>query len=220
MIKAIIFDLDNTLMNRNEAFNKFAYKLIDKYIYFSIENERKKVHEILRIADRDGYRSKEEIFQELSTILPWKYRPSIDEFISFWFSEFPKFSVPMENALEVIKEFKRRNIKLGIITNGSIQTQHSKIDCLGIRKYFDDIIVSDEVKIHKPNTNIFKISLERLEVLPQEACYIGDHPINDIKGATEAGMKAIWLKGFREWDDSLVEPEMAIDNLKELLELV
>jgi putative hydrolase of the HAD superfamily len=65
------------------------------------------------------------------------------------------------------------------------------------------------------------LAINYLKVRPEECLYIGDHPVNDINGADQAGMKTIWMKVNQPWKDDLtVVPIKTITKLKELLELL
>ncbi|CAM3635632.1 HAD family hydrolase [Marinicrinis lubricantis] len=173
--------------------------------------------EYIRTADRDGYRSKRELYEDLKRHLNMKQEhTTIEDMLHFWFSEFPKCTELMEGAQDVIEHLKSKQIKLGIITNGAVHTQHAKIDQAGIRPYFDCIVVSDEVGVKKPDRQIFDIALERLNIHPQQTWYVGDHPRNDVHGAREAGLQAVWLEGFMEWDAAIEPPEYVITHLKQL----
>jgi putative hydrolase of the HAD superfamily len=219
IISAVLFDLDNTLVNRKLAFEEFTNRLIDKYITITTPSERSEVILYIREADKDGYRSKKELYQELLEKLKWNKETRIDELLDFWFSEFFKCTVLMDGAIEVISFLRSKEMKLGLITNGSIHSQNAKIDQVGIRQYFDTIVVSDEVQIKKPDSRIFDIALKRLNVEPETSIYVGDHPVNDIKGALDAGLKTVWLKGFRDWDVKEVKPHYTVSDLRELMKM-
>lgn len=219
-IEAVVFDLDNTLINRKAAFEVFANKIINSHLEIaSVERRRDALARIIE-ADGDGYRRKEEFFNEIQDTYGWKNGLTFEAYMDFWFNEFPKCSVLMDGALDILEHFKNEKVKLGLITNGAGVTQNGKIDQVGLRTHFDSIIVSGEFGIHKPNTKIFMHILEQLDVPPERAIYVGDHPINDIKGAENTGMKGIWFTGFRDWDTSLGEPKSVISHLNELKEVV
>jgi len=220
MIEAVIFDLDNTLVNRKLAFRGFTEKLIDKYLVVNSSAEREGLISYIREADRDGYRSKKELYAELLEKLEWKKETSVDELLDFWHSEFYKYTTLMEDAIEVIQFIKENQIRLGIITNGSVHSQNAKIDQVGIRKFFDAIVISDAVNVKKPDKKIFEYTLQQLNVRAERSYYIGDHPINDIIGAEDAGLNAIWLEGFRVWEDSLPGPRKKISKLVELIQII
>lgn len=213
-VEAVIFDLDNTLVNRKHAFMKYSEWFIDQFIVTRDSAHKIEVLEYIRIADQNGYRNKAELYEELLTTFEMKnLEMTAKDLLEHWFSEFHKHTVLMDGTFEILDYLKQKNTKLGLITNGSVHTQNSKIDQVMLRSYFDVIIVSDEVKIKKPDKRIFEIALERLNVNPQSTWFVGDHPINDIQGAVNAGLNAIWLKGFMDWEDSMEEHEYVIENL-------
>lgn len=68
-----------------------------------------------------------------------------------------------------------------------------------LRKYCDITVVSGDVGVHKPDPALFKYTADKLGLKTEECVYVGDHPINDIKGALDSGMNAIrmnwgWFK--------------------------
>lgn len=219
-LQAVIFDLDNTLVNRKLAFKAYLDSFIDTFVVVSDHAERIRIAEYIQKADQNGYRSKQELYGELLNTLTMKSESTtIDELLEFWFSEFYRYTVLMEGAQEVLSWLRERGILIGLITNGSKHAQNSKIDCVRIRSFFDTIIVSDEVQLKKPDKRIFEIAVERLGICPQNAVYVGDHPVNDIRGAIDAGLRAVWLKGFMDWDAALGSSDCSINHLYELIEL-
>lgn len=142
------------------------------------------------------------------------------DLLDFYTTEYVKNAVIMDNAEAVVQQIKTK-YKTGLITNGRALIQYGKIDQLGIRNDFDLIIVSEETGIKKPDPRIFEMAVRKLAVKPEECIYIGDHPINDIQGASEIGMKTIWLRVNQPWKEGLsAKPLHIIDNLSELLDLI
>lgn len=221
VLEAIIFDLDNTLINRKAAFQAYSEQFIDRFVEVTDQTSRSELIEYIRIADQDGYRHKRELHEQYIRELTMKHpETNVDDLLHFWFAEFFKSTVLMQGAEEVLTTFKQQGIKLGLITNGSVHSQNSKLDQVKLRDYFDVIIISDDVQVKKPDKRIFDIALERLDAAAANTWYVGDHPINDIKGARDAGLSAVWLSGFMDWDDSLDEPHAKIKGLLELFNVV
>ncbi|WP_311082115.1 HAD family hydrolase [Paenibacillus polymyxa] len=217
-IEAIIFDLDNTLIHRKQAFAAYTEHFIERFIVAEEPAMRTAVVEQIRLADQDGYRDKKELYTELHTDLELKNPDtSVQEMLGFWYGEFHKFTVLMDGAKEVLSELRSRGLKLGIITNGSLRTQQAKIDRVMLRDYVDSIIVSGGVNIQKPNPRIFELALNELDIVdPGHACYVGDHPTNDIRGAQSAGLHTIWLEGFMTWQETGIVPDYQIGSLREI----
>ncbi|MCO8112646.1 HAD family hydrolase [Acinetobacter lwoffii] len=204
-IQAVLFDLDNTLTHRDLTTQAYSRYLAEYYAPTLKQVESDKIIEIVRRIDNGGYPKKEllthgsigasaayALLQELS----WLNPPTIDELAQFWFSQFGRFAVEMPAAEQVLTQLKDEGYQLAIVSNGGHDTRLNTIRGLGIETYFDEIISSGLVGFNKPQPEIFQITAERLSVQPAQCLYIGDHPINDVQGATEAGMHALWMQGF------------------------
>jgi len=219
--EAVIFDLDNTLINRKLAFRSYSEHFIERFVSARDARQKEEFIEFMRVSDRDGYRDKREMYQECLAAFSMKNPDTtVEEMLNHWFAEFYNYTVLMDGTLDVLDRLKRKNVKLGLITNGSPHAQHSKIDKAQIRDYFDAVIVSGEAGFHKPDKRIFELALSRLDAKAEHSWYVGDHPRNDIFGATSAGLNAIWLKGFMDWHSDLDEPEHQIDSLDEIIALI
>lgn len=204
-IQAVLFDLDNTLTHRDLTTQAYSRYLAEYYAPALKQVESDKIIEIVRRIDNGGYPKKEllthgsigasaayALLQELS----WLNPPSIDELAQFWFSQFGRCAVEMPAAEQVLAQLKDEGYQLAVVSNGGHDTRLNTIRGLGIETYFDEIISSGLVGFNKPQPEIFQITAERLGVQPAQCLYIGDHPINDVQGATEAGMHALWMQGF------------------------
>ncbi|SDT24863.1 putative hydrolase of the HAD superfamily [Paenibacillaceae bacterium GAS479] len=127
-IQAVLFDLDNTLVNRKKAFQNYAERFVDEFVLVVGSRNRVQVVEYIIQADRDGYRKKRELYEELLTQFTMKNPVTADTLVDYWFAEFFKHTVVMDGALELLEQLRSKEIKLGLITNGSVHSQNSKID--------------------------------------------------------------------------------------------
>ena len=95
--------------------------------------------------------------------------------------------------VEMLARLRERGYKLAIITNGFADTHREKIALLALERLFDEILIADEVGLLKPDPRIFRLAAERLGV-PAEACaMVGDRFERDIAGAAAAGMYTVWM---------------------------
>lgn len=217
-IKAVIFDLDNTILNRTSTFRSFTQSFLNMY-FSHLDEHNALLHTIIEL-DQDGYKDKTELFTELLQELPWVEKPQLSELLAFYSVQYVKSAILMDHALEVIKHV-RSKYKIGLITNGKTPIQYGKIDQLGIREAFDFIVVSEEAGVKKPDPRIFAIALDKLELEAEECIYIGDHPVNDIEGASQFGMDTIWLQVNQPWKEGIkANPLHKIDTLSALLNLL
>lgn len=216
--KAILFDLDNTILDRTRTFGQFTNAFLNQF-FGHVETTQEIFDRIIDL-DQDGYKDKHELFSELLDELPWKVRPEHVELMDFYAEQYVKNAVLMDGAMKVVTHL-RKTYTTGLITNGKTHIQYGKIDQLGIRENFDLILVSEEAGVKKPDPRIFEMALNKLHILPEECLFIGDHPVNDVEGAVKAGIPAIWMKVNQPWTDHIsAKPLHAIQHLSELLELL
>ena len=97
---------------------------------------------------------------------------------------------PLDGVERFIADLRSR-YRVGLLTNGSVLAQRSKIDHLGWEALFDTTLVTGELQAGKPNAAAFEALLEGLGTTPDETVYIGDTPLDDIEGATQSGLYAI-----------------------------
>lgn len=217
-IKAVIFDLDNTLLDRSRTFGSCAASLVRNW-FGHAEKTDGLVERIVEL-DQDGYKDRPVLFRELLDELPWRDKPGLDELMDWYRLHYVRLAVPMEGADEVLRKLKS-GYRLGLITNGRTDIQYGIIDRLGLRDAFDCILVSEEAGVKKPDPRIFEMAVERLRVRPEECVFVGDHPRNDIEGAGRAGMRTVWIRVNQPWTPDLaVRPDYEIGRLKELLGLL
>jgi putative hydrolase of the HAD superfamily len=129
------------------------------------------------------------------------------------------------DALEVLSSLKQ-NYRLGLLTNGAPDLQWKKIKGSKLEPFFDQIIISGEYGVGKPDKKIFDIALEKFKAKKENAVMVGNSLSRDILGARNAEIKSIWIKrefAFSAAADSAgkdenekVEPDAVIANLSEL----
>ncbi|WP_456278985.1 HAD family hydrolase [Bacillus sp. AK128] len=212
MVKAVLFDLDGTLLNRDESVNKFIdnqYERLYKFLkHIPKEEYIKRFIEL----EKRGYVWKDKVYQQLTqefmiTEIDW------EGLLQDYINEFKYYCVPFANLNPTMEELKSRNILLGMITNGYGQFQMGNIRALGIEDYFDAILVSEWEGIKKPDPLIFKRALDKLNVTPDQSIFVGDHPENDVKASQIVGMKGIWKEDY-QWDN--VEADFIVKDLAEI----
>ncbi|MFX0114377.1 MAG: YjjG family noncanonical pyrimidine nucleotidase [Candidatus Hodarchaeota archaeon] len=120
-------------------------------------------------------------------------------------------------AKDILEKLKPRYL-LGIITNGYSRAQHGRIEASGLIGYLDLVIVSDDVGHEKPDPQIFRIALSKLEISEQEALYIGDSIEHDYYGTKNAGIDFCYYqpKTTKSGEDPEIAPKYIIRSFKEL----
>jgi putative hydrolase of the HAD superfamily len=217
--RAVLFDLDDTLIDRSRTLLRFAEMLAFDFAGRLAEHDAATLHPLIRLADRNGYRSREALAAGLVALRPWRSAPSADALARYWAQHFGSSSTASAGALGLVRWLRARGVKVGLVTNGA-PSQHVKIDALNVRPQLDAVVVSDEVGVAKPDEAIFRIALGKLGVEADEAWFVGDHPVNDVIGAHRMGMRAFWLRRGLPWPQGEPRVGAAIDSLEELLPLL
>jgi len=148
-IRAVLFDLDETLSDRRRSLARFARAFRDEFApdldVISIEV----VHQALQRADGGGYRPLDEVFADLLEMLPWRVRRSIDDLRLHWHDVFPRCAMPMPGLDRVLDTLDSWGMDMGIITNGGTVVQNLKVDALRLRSRMSTILVSEAIGIAK-----------------------------------------------------------------------
>lgn len=223
-IRAVLFDLDNTLTHRDQSVVVYAKQFLHDFSRDLADKNLEKILQIIRYIDNGGYPKKERLThpsiaasvgQALLQELNWSKQPDLFELTEYWLQQFALAAVAMPEAEALLQQLKQQDFKLAVISNGGHATRLKILEGLGFIDYFDEVISSELVGISKPKPEIFMMACQRLEVQPAQSLYIGDHPINDYAGATGAGLKAVLLNGFH--DDITTHIPHRIDSLQQVL---
>ncbi|AZE86540.1 2-haloalkanoic acid dehalogenase [Pseudomonas orientalis] len=109
----------------------------------------------------------------------------------------------------------RQHFLLGVITNGNADVQR-----VGLADYFHFALRAEDIGIAKPDARLFQEALQRGGVDASAAVHVGDHPGDDIAGAQQAGLRAVWFNpGAKAWEADK-RPDAEIRSLTELPELL
>lgn len=228
-IKAVFFDLDNTLFNQSKA-HKTAISQMKEEFKFLFDNiEENRLMEVFNGAEeraieefRKGKplvtirlnRTKE--FLE-SLDLDVEYA---DEFNERFYELYPTFDMEIEGAKQLVRDCSG-NYSLGVISNGSKGVQCKKLRALGIEDYFENILLSEEIGIRKPDPGIFLEAIKEMGGNTEECLMVGDSYHSDIVGAKEAGMKACWFNpSNNSYPEEEIVPDFVVESLDEVFEIL
>lgn len=220
-VTCVLFDLDNTLTQRSASVQRFAERFYEAWrprlaAQVTLDDVARVMHE----GDGGGYKPKPVMFAEICERLAWTDAPDTEAMREYWYRVSPGCMLLRDDAEAVLTRLRDEGYQLGIITNGPTYGQNAVVDALGIRHYFEVVIVSETVGIRKPDAGIFALTLAQLGVTTDEALYVGDHPINDMQGARNAGMRGVWISGVHDWPDGMPAADVTISRLSQLFDVL
>jgi putative hydrolase of the HAD superfamily len=191
-ITTLLFDLDNTLVDRQRAARLLMHKIVDDD--FSMVKPHEEIEAIVDLMmewDDEGSTPKDIVFSRYLLAYP-QTEKTWQEYNRKWWTNLGEYTTPYPRAIEVLATLKKK-YKLGIITNGNAISQRIKIAKLGCEPYMDVILISGEEGIHKPDPRIFQKALDLLHSTASETAFIGDSLRFDMEGAIAMGMLPIWI---------------------------
>jgi HAD superfamily hydrolase (TIGR01549 family) len=212
--KLALFDLDNTLIDRQAAFlgwtQHFARErsLGDAAIAWILE------------LDRDGFASREEVFSPVRE--RYHLAGGVEELITEYRSSYPSFIASEPLVVAALARLREAGWRLAIVTNGP-PSQHEKIDKAGLASSFDAYCVSSEMGFEKPDPRIFEEAARQCGAelkLWSEAWMVGDAPGPDVQGGASAGLRTIWMHRGRSWGQLELRPDATVGSLSEAVEVL
>ena len=214
-IKAITFDLDDTFWDIGPVIINAEIKTRE-WIESSLDEEITwGDYESFMLLREDLIKKNERLAYDLGTLR----RESIKHHVRHAFSNEKQLDDFVESAFEIFFDLRQQvtlyphvedflnaaatKLPLGILTNGNADMHK-----LGIDRYFDFSIASEDVKSAKPDNGHFTKALEISSLNPENVLHIGDHQTCDMVGAMNAGFNVLWFnKKMEYWEQGEPEPE-------------
>jgi putative hydrolase of the HAD superfamily len=216
MLKAVLFDLDHTLYDREASLRKMAQPLREA---LSIPEPVEVITEALLGCERYFY-NEDFTYGGAAAIYPHLCHrltlPEFEAYNRFVIEQLPLYVQPYPFTHSLLEEVRKLGLRVGMVTNGRRSMQLVKIETLGITDLIDHLVCPDDVGVLKPDPAIFLHCAQSLGVRPEACMYVGDNPLDDIQGAIAAGMISAWVRGDRPFPDHLTSPDLAIDSVDEL----
>lgn len=221
----LIFDLDNTLVDFSHA-EQLALKDLDKRffsknkppvnfaeIYHPINHSLWQQVEAGEITPRQAAQQR---FAKSIAKYPHKIETMpqhIADFFENSLAEHTYWFPEIENTLNKLQ----KKFNLGIITNGLENVQTKKYQLMQIEKWFSCYLVSETVKIAKPNKKIFTMALDKMQAKAENTLMIGDSLSSDYQGAINSNIDFCWVNiNNQPFPSNLPRPKYIVKSVTEL----
>ena len=224
--EAIIFDADETLFDfeksEKEALKRAMLDFNIDYIEEYHLKEYKKINKSLWKDFEEGLiaqkKLKVERFKRLSDKLNINF--DADKFAKSYMNHLANASFLYEGTTNLIESLNKF-YKLSIITNGLVSVQDKRIRESTIAKYFDPIVISEEILVSKPNKKIFEYTLKHMNLSDKsKVLMVGDSLTSDIQGGINFGIDTCWFNPKKLKNESLIKPTYEVSSFEELKSLL
>ncbi len=218
MIKAIIFDIDNTLIDfmsmKRAASAAAARAMIEAGLHAAPENLSEKLFAFYLehgIESDDAF--EEYLKQEHNAV---NYRILAAAVNAYLKEKYLRLK-PYPGVVETLRELKRQGYKLGVVSDGVRLKAWMRLNEAGLDSYFDAVVTYDDTGKRKPAKEPFLLICDQLDVKPEECLMLGDWPERDVQGGRLAGMKTCLAK-YGQMQQAKADYE--IEGFANLLEIV
>ena len=231
-MKAILFDLDNTLIVKSPTIpEKWRAALCDAGHCVSSDDTLRAFAECemwvgrqIQLENETGVRMSDKDFLNgvmgCCTDTLGLEKKAGELLAPIWAGRYAKEYRLMPGAKETLERLKARGLRLGIVSNNNAAIR-STLEGLGIIRLFDAIVISEEVGLYKPDPRILLYACAELETAPEDALYVGDHPF-DVVCANEAGVPSAWIpvSRYMRLPHNTRPPQYRLSSLDEIIGIV
>ncbi len=227
MKKAVLFDLDDTLYDY-EPCHKKGLKAVYEKLRKELKISYKKFNELFDISKKEIHRELEGTASSHNRVLYFQRvlekthntlesEKTLGLYDAYW-DNFLKEMKMKKGVLKTLKELKKQNYKIVIISDLTTHIQLRKLRHLKINKYVDFLITSEEAGREKPHPSMFLLGLNKIKCLPESAIMVGDNAKKDIEGANSIGITSVLIgKKIDAKEESLRKPDYYIKEIPEVL---
>lgn len=226
MLRAILFDIDDTLFPTSE----FARRARSNAV-------RAMIAAGLRLPEEEVQRELSEVIAEFSSNYDYHFDKLLQRLrpealghrnpalvvaagvAAYHDTKFREIA-PYPDVKPLLADLRELGVRLGVVTHGWTVKQAEKLVRLGLLEHLDPdaIFISDQIGISKPNPKLYRYALRDLGLEPSEVLYVGDSPAHDIQPPRAIGMHAIWVgRGARSTPaEAAIEADHEVEDFEGL----
>lgn len=221
MIKAVIFDLDNTLVDfmamKRQAIDAAIHAMRDAGLRLPVEEIRRRIDTIYEQRGIEFQNVFDQLlFDEFSKI---DYKILSSGIIAYRRAREAAL-VPYPHVYMTLVELAKMHLKLAVVSDAPAREAWLRLCYLNFHYIFDVVVTFDDTGERKPNPGPFRKALERLGVKPDEALMVGDWAERDVIGAKQVGMKTIFARYGDTFGTIVSNADYDIDDIAQVIDIV
>ena len=221
MIKAIIFDLDNTLLDFMSMKSSSINAAVNGMIESGLElNSEKAKEEIFKIYENKGYE-----YQDVLTEFVKAHCGNVDyKILAGGIVEYKRAK---EKSLKLYPDvtktlitISKMGLKIAVLSDAPTREAWTRLYTVKLHHIFDEVVTFNDTGVHKPGKEPFMLMIDRLKIDSKDCLMVGDWPDRDIKGAKQFGMKTAFAKYGNSENIAHSDADYDLDNFSDLLDII
>lgn len=220
MIRAIVFDLDNTLTDFMKTKSEAIHAAIDGMIDAGLQLPPDVLRERIDAIYREKGLEYQQVFDDLLERELGHVDPKIHACGIVAYRRVRAAIQLYPHAQLTLLELAKRGIRLGVVSDAPRAQAWLRLASLGLQHVFDAVVTFEDTGERKPNPGPFRAVLNALGVTPQESLMVGDWAERDVVGGRSLGMKTVFARYGDTFDTQDSGADFDVDDILELVEIV
>jgi len=221
MIKAVVFDLDNTLLDFMKMKHTAVKAAVSSMIFSGLDIDQDvAIKKIYSIYDSQGYEY-QEVFDSFlkDTIGKVDYKILASGIIAYKKAKENSLML-YRNVDETLLSLTKMGLKLGVISDAPSREAWIRICSMNLEHTFDAVITLHDQGIHKPSPEPFREAIKSLKINAEETLMVGDWPERDIIGAKNVGMKTAFAKYGDTFNTKNSGADYVLEDILDLINII
>ncbi len=221
MIKAVVFDLDNTLVDfmamKRQAIGAAINAMIDAGLKLTREEIQQRIDRIYlekgmefqSVFDQLLYEEFQKVNYKILSSGVIAYRQAREAAL-----------FPYPHVYTTLMNLLKMGLKLGVVSDAPAKEAWLRLTYLNLHHIFDDIVTFEDTGKRKPDPAPFEKILSLLQVQPNEALMIGDWAERDMVGASKVGMKTVFARYGDTFGTKETNADYEVNDIAELVDII
>jgi putative hydrolase of the HAD superfamily len=221
MIKAVVFDLDNTLVDfmamKRQAIDAAITAMIDAGLEMSFDDIKDQIN---RIYDDKGIEY-QKVFDQLLTETYGRIDHKVLGAGIVAYRRAREAALkPYPHVSATLMELVKHGIKLGVLSDAPTREAWLRLCYINFHHMFDYVVTFDDTGKRKPDPEPFNLVLKMLDVPPEQALMVGDWAERDMVGAAAVGMRTAFARYGDAWGTQQVMADYVLTDIKQIIDIV
>jgi putative hydrolase of the HAD superfamily len=221
MIRAVIFDLDNTLVDfmamKNQAVDAAIHAMRDAGLPLTHEEIRERIDAIYAERGIEFQNVFDQLlFNEFSKV---DYKILASGIIAYRRAREAALVLYPHVYLTLVQLVKM-GLKIAVVSDAPGREAWLRLCYLNLHHLFDAVVTFDDTKMRKPNPEPFVEALKRMNIQAGEALMIGDWAERDVVGAAQVGMKTVFARYGDTFGTVVSHADYEVDDITQLIDIV